>query len=423
MAEVFREALETKIPKRAWIQPDVIPNLLLTTLVIVATAPFHSVDLGQPFRAKAVPQAFIPPNTLLIGIPAPIVQAPFRQVDWPITVRRDAAGSMQLDLVSYQAAVASAPFFQTEWPNPLRVRPTPIAESIAGFTTRGIPRPPPVLAIDWQNPPARKPQRFDDPPNLLTATLQAIAAKPFFAIDLGQPFKARIAPLIEAVPNSLILGIPQIMGFNTYDWPTPQRARAIRFDDVPNVAINAPIVATLPFRQTEQPNPPLRVRAIPSADIPPNSTATGIVPPPPFSQDEWVTPVRARPAQSEIAPNLLTLNLVAAIVRPFSQSDWPNPARARSAPQAESVGNTPKPVPVVLPFRLTEWPQPYRFRQPLNVYGWTLQTNAQLLPPPPPPLSLRRDEFIAGRDHIRYTVGRDNVEFSVPREQMKFKPT
>lgn len=42
---------------------------------------------------------------------------------------------------------------------------------------------------------------------------------------------------------------------------------------------------------------------------------------------------------------------------------------------------------------------------------------------PPIPISLRRDEFIAGRDHIRYTVGRDNVEFSVPREQVKFKPT
>lgn len=39
------------------------------------------------------------------------------------------------------------------------------------------------------------------------------------------------------------------------------------------------------------------------------------------------------------------------------------------------------------------------------------------------PLSLRRDEFTAGRDRIRYTVVRDNVEFSVPREQVKFKPT
>jgi hypothetical protein len=40
----------------------------------------------------------------------------------------------------------------------------------------------------------------------------------------------------------------------------------------------------------------------------------------------------------------------------------------------------------------------------------------------PIPLSLRRDEFVAGRDQIRYTVERD-VEFSMPREKVKFSPT
>jgi hypothetical protein len=70
MTDLFREALQTSIPKRPTLQPDAVVNVLATTLSLVILAPFHQSDFPNPVRAKQVPQDFYWSGVTTQGIPA-----------------------------------------------------------------------------------------------------------------------------------------------------------------------------------------------------------------------------------------------------------------------------------------------------------------------------------------------------------------
>lgn len=373
MADIFRGPLITPIPKRAVLPAESFRNAVL--LAAIAVAPFHSVDLGQPFRARAIPQAEIPPNTLVRGIPQTI------------------------------------PFRNEHVLPPLSARISPQADSLSGVTTRGIVPPPPVRPFDWTNPQLQRQPRFDNPPNLLTTTLRGVVNQPFFAVDVATPTRARIAPLVEAIPNTLVLGIPQIIGFNQYDWPNPVRAKASpqgdslsgvttrgitppppvapfdwqnpaarkpqRFDDPPNLLTNTlKAAAVQPFFSIDV-GQPFKARIAPLVEPVPNTLILGIPQTMGFNAYDWPNPTRAKPATvREILPNL-AINLPP----PFALFDWPTPLRAKITPQAESgpvllLGTLFQPA-VILPFRLTDWPQPYRAR-PADTMRWSNAINLSL---------------------------------------------
>lgn len=337
MSDIFREALITQIPKRPTLTFEVFRNTVLLAALVVT--PLLPVDLGTPSRAKSIPYAEIPPNTLLRGIPQiipfrndhglpPLKVRPTPQADSysgvltrgipqiipfqndhalpPLKARTTPQGESNSGVLT-RGIPQIIGFNQYDWPNPYRAKIIPQGDSWIGTTTRGIPPPPPLFPFDWQNPYARKPQRFDDPPNLIASTLKPLPTQPFFSIDLGTPAKARIAPLVDPVPNTLILGIPQIMGFNSYDWPNPVRVRpATVRDDLPNLAINLP--------------------------------------------------------------------------PPFAYFDWWQPYRAKVTPQAESgevlLLTTLFQAPTVLPFNLEDWPQPYKAK--IGHYDWSVSINLPL---------------------------------------------
>jgi hypothetical protein len=229
-------------------------------------------------------------------------------------------------------AAAAPPFHQTEWPTPLRARAVPVADVHPNVTLRR--KQPPNRVLDWLTPSSHPAARFDDPPNLLASTLA--------------PAAAAVLPPGEA----------------WFELP-PARARQPRVDDPPNVALNAPIVATLPFAQDDQPLPPSRARSIPYAEVGPNTTVVGIPPALlPFSLDDWPITLRVRWAAS---PDLVgvTLRLPSGASAPFNQDEWPTPTRSRwvatdQSPNLQS--STLRSPALVLPFSLKDWPNPIRRR-------------------------------------------------------------
>jgi hypothetical protein len=474
VANVIREPLLAPVTKRPTLNVDLIPNLLLTTLAIVAAIPFHQTDWPTPVRARSIPQADIPPNILVRGIPAqptvpfknleqytqfrarpaqseippnllattlkPAQGAPFKQSDWPNPVSaRIAPQADSLAGVTTRGIPSLNPFYQTDWPNPVRARIAAQADSLAGVTTRGIPAsvlapfvqsdwPQPArarttpaadsgpislalvsaftgapfslyefpnpqarkyyaqvdatpnLAIfaqalgvpfyqtDWQNPFARKPQRFDDPPNLISSTLKPASTNPFYTVDQSAPVRRIATIFVDPVPNMVLLGIPAqptLSPFLQSDWPTPMRARYVAaIDGTFNLLIQAqqvagpliaiqdwPLVLPRRYAQVEQAPYNLLIQALQQGA-------------PLVALQDWPVIYRPKQIAVETAPNLVIQRLLQTAT-PFSQQDWPNPAARRATPQGFELSAVGLylPKPPVLPFSLKDWPQPYRARR------------------------------------------------------------
>lgn len=284
MADIFREPLFTPIPKRA-----VLP--------------------AESFR-----------NTVLLA--ALVVSTPFKPVDFPTPVyRRDGTASQELSTVAYLSVVTGAPFRQNDWPNPLRARIFPQGDSLSGVTTRDIVPPPPVRSVDFPVPVGRKPQRFDDPPNLIFSTLKPTATAPFLSVDLGQPFKVRPIPQSDSQTGVTTRGIPPPPPVKPFDWPNPTAVRPIRFDYPPNLLAGTLKPAFVPpFKQTDWPNPQPWPRATPQSREQ-YSAAIYIPKPPvlPFSQKDWPLFARARTFTLVMVPYNVAALTLKPVIPPSNQ--------------------------------------------------------------------------------------------------------
>jgi hypothetical protein len=324
MATIFRAPLLCVQNKRYIAAADVVPNLLLTTLALVAAAapPFHQTDWPTPVRARAIPIADVHQN---------------------VTLRRKKPPNRVLD-----------------WPTPTRTRLLAQVDGQQNVTLQlGLPPPPQIPAFDYPNPASHPWARFDDAPNLLTSTLASGAVA------------ATLPP-----------------GHAWFELP-PARARQPRVDDPPNVALNSPIVATLPFSQDDQPLPPMRARAPPYAEVGPNTTAAGIPPALlPFGLDDWPITVRVR---WTVSPDLVgvTLRLPSGAGAPFNQDEWPTPTRARwVAPDVTPnlQGSTLRGIALTLPFAQRDWPNPVRTRR--GDQNVIVSNSAIFMLPPVPPTTV-----------------------------------
>jgi hypothetical protein len=312
VSDVLRAPLITAIPKRQFLNVEIARNVVLLAALVVAQ-PFHQTDWPTPTRARIVPQSDIAPNTLLLGIPQTIPfrndhalptlrarvvphgdsysgvttrgipqQIGFNQADWPNPFTRKPLRLDDPPNVAINAPlVGAAPFYKTDWPNPQGKSRFIILGHTASLTTQGIPPPPPVFAIDWQNPVARKPIRFDDPPNLLGSTLAPVAVAPFNKTDWPNPL-GRSRFIVLGVTVSLTTqGIPPPPPVLAIDWQNPTARKPQRYDDPPNLLTNTLQAApTNPFYSVDL-GQPFKARIAPLIDIWPNSVLLGIPPPPP----------------------------------------------------------------------------------------------------------------------------------------------
>lgn len=258
MADIFRGPIYAPQPKRKALAPDLVPNLLITTLAIVAAvAPFKQTDWQPTLKRRAVVQVEAPPNNLVLGIP-PAVTRPFFQLDWQNPVRKKPDLDYMALVLAPVAPVATTPFAQLDWPNPVRARATPQDFACSGVTTRGIVPPPPFQQNEWVTPlKARWTQQQDIPPN--TALYIPIPVRPFAQSDWQLHLPRKYAQQIDPIPNTVLRGIPQQMPFNQYDWPlAAKRARPpIQPESPPSrlmtVLYVAPVV--LPFSLKDWPDP------------------------------------------------------------------------------------------------------------------------------------------------------------------------
>lgn len=325
-------------------QPDIYPNLLLTTLRQPLA---NNGDWPNPQVRRLIAQALEPPNLLLTTL-AQTTALPFAQTDWPNPPARKLAAQAELFPNLVLAGIPVYPAFpQIDWPNPQRARSTQpdqvAAPLVLGFRPFG--------PYEWVNPPRARVAVADQPTNLLLTTLAQTTALPFLPLDWPNPQRAKLALQVVEYPNLVLKGIPVYPAFPSFDWVNPARAAQRPQEIAPNLLLTTlSVSAALPFAPVEWINPP-RAKVAPQLEQSPNLVLRGIPVYPAFKQPEWTNPARPRQAQVEVAPNLLLTTLQVTVL-PFKPLDWPNPLR-RTIAQPEQVS-----APLVLafrPFRPIEW--------------------------------------------------------------------
>ncbi len=399
MANVIRDPLFTPAPKRTLLGVDLIPNLLLTTLAVVAAVPFsptdlptpmraravpqaecvgtprvlqslffyspeHAPELQAPLRARAVPQADIPPNSLLTGIPAqPTV--PFKNLEQLTQIaRRPAQSEIPPNLLASTLLPAQgAPFYQTDWPNPVRARIAPQADSQTGVTTRGIPTLSPFAWFDWPTPArARSLPQADSGP--VSPALLAFFQR-HVAIDFPITLRQRAVPQADSFGSPLALlnqSIPK--PFAQLEWPVTYRPKATPHGDSYASAEVLPAPTPVPFSQNDWPTP-TRLRWAQTVDSLFNAPilaplAAGPLP----AIQEWPITIQRRYQQVEQAPTNLLLSLQQLAGPLVALQDWPLTYRSRHLGVDLPPNSTLYlPPPVVLPHSQYDWPNPVRARR------------------------------------------------------------
>lgn len=212
---VLRQPLFSPGPRQPPQQGFIVPNLLVTTLAVVALAPFIPVDLAAP-RAPVPVRSDAPPNLLSTTL-AP--RPPFSQTDWSIAKTKQFVAQFDPPNVTINLA---APFIPVDWTAP--VRPAARATDLPPNVTIGLPVAvqAPFLPVDFTASRASVRAITFDAPSLLLTAFAPIAPQPFFPLD-WQPQRAKT--LVSDAPYqaniALLTAPPPVMPFGQYDWQMP----------------------------------------------------------------------------------------------------------------------------------------------------------------------------------------------------------
>jgi hypothetical protein len=117
----FFPAVETGISRRKAQQPDIYPNLLMTTLAPNSNFSKLSVEWPNPQRRKVAPQINEPPNLLLTLIPPWQIRPPI-DGQRPLVRRPGAQIVEQPNLLLTTLFPKALPRIPYDWPNPTRRR-------------------------------------------------------------------------------------------------------------------------------------------------------------------------------------------------------------------------------------------------------------------------------------------------------------
>lgn len=221
--------------KTKYQQVDPVQNLLINGIPQQMGA--RLLDQTQTFKARPVSQEIGQPSWVITN---GSVTFPFAPVDLTQTFK---SKYLQVEQVSTQLPVGipqQMGSLLTDQPNPIQ-RPKFVHHEVGySHLALGIPQSP-------------------LPPSLL---------------DQPNPHRYRYVGQIDPIPNTLLLGIPQVMGFNQYDQPNPQPKRYYPQVDQPaNILSLRPIIVPLPFAQYDWPNP-VRARMTPQYQVWPTPLVT-----------------------------------------------------------------------------------------------------------------------------------------------------
>lgn len=411
MALIFRQPVVTPSPTRRLITADVFPNLLLATLAIVAGRPFNQTDWQAPIRARPASLAELAPNvTLRLGPQPPKIRAVEQPNPQPRKALQyvDPANLLTTTLAPKIAPVGTVDLAQVLTRKALGIEQPP------NSLLAGIPSVPSAFLADWPNPQRTRFTTADQVANWLVR-MPAVVPAPFVGADLPTPIARKYVGAIDAPPNTTLRGIPQPFPFASSDWPTPRRSVYAGVDLAPNLVLNALTVVRLPFRQSEQPLPPLRTKSAPYAEVGPNTTAAGIPSARlPFALNDWPQPMKVRALLHEVGG----ANILADSVphHPFSQQDWPSVWRARPLTFDVTLNlqcSSLRGLLSGLPFTLHDWPTPGRAK-PGDLGA--VVTDALVFLRPPLTILRGGPRYIIGRAYRRlFTVYRDVRTFRITR--------
>lgn len=240
MADVLREPLYVRTYARGFISASVVPNLLLSTLAVVAAAIAPATNDWQNNATRKVAQQVLdPPNLLTSSLS--VKALPFNPIDLSVSFQRKFTSAEQFSS-RLTTGIPRVPFQQTDWQSPqyLRrilqdippntiplltlpiqppLRPTDLqlsikskvvyAEPVQNFLVRGITPPPPFRQAEWQTLKTRMPiPLVNDPPNLPLKTLFVPSLiLPFSLKEWPQQYRVKLRADIQWTNSLLPRGI------------------------------------------------------------------------------------------------------------------------------------------------------------------------------------------------------------------------
>lgn len=311
MSDLPRAPVYIPVFKRRAPAPDWFPNLLLSTLALVSSAPPTTpAPFDQPVRRNHMSgqtEGF--PN--LLTFPASATPKPFvSNVHWPQPGRRDSIGGQFLATSVYL-------------PTPLPITPADLGAPLrrARFQDPGL----------FVNVTARLPASVFVPP-FLPPQWPQLARKDSTA---GQ-YSASVfyQPSATVLPNTA----PPVV------WPQLGRRNSLSGQFGSSV-IYLPIpLPVLPFTPAFLPEQPRRIKNA-QTDIPPNVLIRDLAPVPPpivFPRDLSELAKKGRSGQqTEYLLNVTVRLPPSVFVPPFLPYDWPYPIRRGSSRVAQVPFDTP----------------------------------------------------------------------------------
>lgn len=323
MAEVFRQPLTTRTPgKRAADQTFRPPNLLLTTLAVVAAAaPFVTEWENPRTKARVQPPLTVsgrPPNTIPPPYPAGRAQVTESPVARRIARPAEQPPNLLPDTLAPVVAGEFPPGRTSDFPNPVRAKAL-----LRVNHHRSAYDPPPQVfplpvarQLDWPNPLVRKSLaglegghvRYFDEPDYLLRSLQR---------DWPNPTVRRHAQPPQLVANrlvNLLFAAQPVPVGRQLDWPNPVPRKAQVRGDADGNALLSTLFVQPPF--------------------------------PPGRQLDWTNPRLPKwQVRGDVESSLLvtTLFVPPAAFPPGRQQDWPNPVKERWPEVSYTFSGTPLP--------------------------------------------------------------------------------
>ncbi len=343
-------------------QPDLVANLLVTTL---------AVAVGTQLFVDEVPAAETQ-QPLQLGSPFVLLESevakPFAQTDWKNPRTSGLLEVLQVGRSITEIPAAQKPFAQTDWKNPETLfihQPEQIGKSVA-LVEAAVAAP--FIQSDWLNP---EPVSIQSPHQvgLPLTILEDAGEKPFNLSDWPQP-ELRPTPIPEQVPKSIALVEAEAAApFFQTDWSNPTLSIDIQtpFQVGKSIAL-VEVAVAIPFAQHDWPNYviPLFIDAF--------HRGPQIIPPAPFKQIDWPNPSVDIQIQTPLQLGLPLGILEDAGEKPFAQYDWLNPEPifikqpeqvGKSVTLVETVVSAPPSITVSARFTTPENASA-RFREPFG---------------------------------------------------------
>jgi hypothetical protein len=281
--------------------------------------PFTPGEITQPKPIVSL-QPDTTPNLLGTTLTSAAEVLPFRQSEWPLPAIAPKPPAPSSYRQSFGAA-ATDPFVQINWPNPPSAN-TQQPEVLPNLTIRlPLPETLPFSQGNWLNPPKRL-----EPDQTLHVLNLALGPMPFSKYDWPNP-PARKITQPDVLPN-VGIQLQPVPLIRQSDWPIPLGQKTQQPEVIPNVAIQLQVVppvrqndwSILQGRQTQQPE------VLPNVTIGLPVAEETL----PFRQTNWPNPPLKSLQQPE--PGVSALSIPTLGGAPFSQTNWPNPQPATKLP-------------------------------------------------------------------------------------------